>query len=270
MNYASNGNLALLISSCDRFSDLWDAHIDFLNQNWPDHPRETILVTDKDTERCFENVKVIAAGDNMEMPQRIKTALKNIESEYVFLTLDDYFLIQEVDEKKIRSIVTYMSEKKIDYIRLHKIPDSKKEIAEFPGLFWVDLDVNYAVNLYPGIWKKEFLESTIAESLSAWEFEVTLTQMARDKNARCAMCKNDVFVILDVVRKGKVLRKANRYFKKHGIDIGDRPLIPLSMAFKLKIIGWASINLPKPIADVTRKVMHIFGLKFFSDGTRKN
>lgn len=47
-------NFSIIISTCDKFSDLWDAHILLLNQNWADRNVETFLVTDKPTDRTFE------------------------------------------------------------------------------------------------------------------------------------------------------------------------------------------------------------------------
>ena len=63
-------NFTVIISTCDKFSDLWDANIQLLNQNWADRNTETFLVTDKPTERKFENVKVIAAGEGTEITER--------------------------------------------------------------------------------------------------------------------------------------------------------------------------------------------------------
>ena len=45
--------LTLVINSCDKFSDLWENHIDILNKSWPDREAETLLVTDKDTTASF-------------------------------------------------------------------------------------------------------------------------------------------------------------------------------------------------------------------------
>ena len=85
-------NFSIIISTCDKFSDLWDAHILLLNQNWADRNVETFLVTDKPTDRTFENVTVVAAGEGTEITERLKVVLPLIKTEYVLFTLDDYFL----------------------------------------------------------------------------------------------------------------------------------------------------------------------------------
>ena len=60
--------LTLVINSCDKFSDLWENHIDILNKSWPDREAETLLVTDKDTSASFEGVEIFSAGEKKRVP----------------------------------------------------------------------------------------------------------------------------------------------------------------------------------------------------------
>ena len=76
-------NFSIIISTCDKFSDLWDAHILLLNQNWADRNVETFLVTDKPTDRTFENVTVVAAGEGTEITERLRAVMPLIKTEYV-------------------------------------------------------------------------------------------------------------------------------------------------------------------------------------------
>ena len=89
--------LSVIISSCDSFSDLWDGHIKLLERYWGDrNVDQTLLVTDKPTDRSYDNVTVLSAGEFAEWSQRLKKALDTVRTEYVFITLDDYFLIKKV------------------------------------------------------------------------------------------------------------------------------------------------------------------------------
>ena len=78
----------LLIHSCDKFSDLWEAHVKLLNKNWPDRNCPTYILTDSNNEQTFKNVEVLSAGDNKEITERIKYALNYIDTEYILVTLD--------------------------------------------------------------------------------------------------------------------------------------------------------------------------------------
>ena len=81
---------------------------------------------------------------------------------------------------------------------------------------------DYIVTLYAGIWRKDFMEKTLTETLNAWQYEVSLTRKARELNARCADSRRGEFPILDVIRKGKVLTKARKYFNENPIYKGNR------------------------------------------------
>ena len=259
----------LIISSCQKFSDLWDVHISLLNQNWSNHPENVVLVTDATVDKSYPGIRTISAGEALEMPQRLRVAIEQIETDYIFLTLDDYFIKDCIDDQRLESVFTFMKEQNIDYFRLFSSPKAKNPIKGYKGWNWINLEDNYAVNLYPGIWKKDFFSKMLDSTLSPWQFEVTLSKRAKEEGALCAMSYNQEFPILDVVRKGKILHKANRYLKKRGLDIGDRPVISYGTEFKLFIIGNGNRILPKSIGKIVRKLLHRFGMSFFSDGTKK-
>ena len=101
----------------------------------------------------------------------------------------------------------------IAYLRLFTDPNSHKKFKDYKGLYEIPLDVNYAVNLYQGIWRRDFIEKTLGDSQTIWKYEVSLTPTARQIEARCVLSKGKDFEILDVIRKGKLLHKANRWLK---------------------------------------------------------
>ena len=111
-------NFSLIISTCDQYSDLWKAHILLLNQNWADRNVPTFLVTDKPTDETFENVEVVAAGEGTEITERLKAVLPLIKTDYIFFTLDDYFLTEKISTEAIHEDMQIMEKHRIDYLRL--------------------------------------------------------------------------------------------------------------------------------------------------------
>ena len=225
-----------LIFSCDKFSDLWDGNIKLFNENWADRDFETYIVTDKPTDRRMSGIGIIAAGVDVEWSERLKYALKFVKTDYVFVTLDDYFLMHKVDNEQMNSYLALMQEGEYDYIRFYPHPKraTADELKTHRGVYNVDTSCNYSVNLYPCIWTKNFLEFTVHEPKNAWMFEVTLSQKAISYGAKCLCSYNDDYVILDVVRKGKILHKANRYFKKNpDIYKGNREIQSWQYEIKL-------------------------------------
>ena len=255
--------LTLMVHSCDKFSDLWDAHFSLLNKNWADRDVDTYLVTDLPTEKNFDGVTVFSAGEGKEFSERIQTVLPNIKTEYVLVTLDDYFDIYPILNEKIGRLIDIMEKEKLDYICIFDRPKTTVKYKDYKDLYEVDLTKDYRVNLYPGIWRKNFMAKTIREPLNAWMYEVSLTPIARELGARCVQSKGGEFPILDVVRKGKLLRKSNRYLKKHNLYHGDRPVRTVKEEFSLFVITWGNRLLPRFIVNAAKKILH---LKTFSDG----
>lgn len=260
------GDLAILVSSCDKFSDLWETHFKLLKKNWPEIKYNIYLVTDKITNKQISDVTIISTDGNLDFPMRIKYATNIIKEKYILLTLDDYFLIHKVNQENISMLLTMVKEKKIDYLSLYNRRfDKEKYFKEIHHIVKIDLNNSYAINLYPAIWDKSFLSYTISDNINAWQYEVTLTDKAKSYQARCAYSQAGVFRILDVVRKGKVLHKANFYFKKNNIEIGDRPINSLMYEFKLGVMDFIFWYAPKPIFITLKKIAKKFGMKFISD-----
>ncbi len=219
--------LTCLILSCNKFSDLWDGNIFLFNEYWPDRDFDTYLVTDSSTDREYKGIEILCAGDNLEWSERLSFALSKVKTEFVFITLDDYFLIRPVDSKIISRMISLMESGLYDYLRLFPRPKRATlcELNGYNGVYHVNTSINYSVNLYSGIWRKSFIEFAVREPKSAWAFEVSLSKIARDYRAKCICSYNNDYKILDVVRKGKILHSANRYFKRHpGIYDGHRDI----------------------------------------------
>lgn len=261
-------NMTMLILSCDNFSDLWEGHINLLNQNWPDRDIETMIVTDAATNKSFPGIKIIVAGKECAWSERLAYAIRQVETEYIFVTLDDYFLIKKVPEVKIRELLEIMDRESLDYVRLFPRPKSATmgRVANYRKIHWIDTGINYSVNLYSGIWRKDFIASTVRAPKNAWQFEVLLHKRAQEYHAKCVVSLRNEFQILDVVRKGKLLHNAVRYFKKHPhLYSGDREVNTWKYEIDLGIQTLAARYLPAPLKKKAKKIMTRRGKVFFSD-----
>ncbi len=259
-------SLAVLISSCDKFSDLWKEHIRLYHENWKGEPVRTYLVTDRETEATFDGVKIIVAPAEYDFPKRIRYALQYIEADYVLLTLDDYFTVKPIKSDDLLYLADRAENEKIDYLMLYdRRKDKPRMFSALDVLEKIDLDRKYAVTLYPAIWNKDFLAKTVKEDLNPWLYEVSLTKTAKEEGASCYFSPAGAFRILDVVRKGKVLHKAARYFRKHGIDIGDRPKISRLTEIKLAMMDFLSWHAPKRLVGCIKRIGRKLGMNFYSE-----
>ena len=204
--------------------------------------------------------------EEKNFPARIKTALDTIDSSYVLITLDDYFLIDSVSNKKIAYLIERMKKEDIQYLSLYnRRVTKKKKYYPIQQLFPIDLSKKYAITLYPAIWNVEFMKKTIKEDTTPWLYEVSLTKTAQEENAKCSASLAGIYNILDVVRKGKILHKAKRYFKKNNIEIGDRPTISYITELKLLILDIISWYMPRRLFKIIKKIAKKRGMTFFSE-----
>lgn len=262
------GKMTMLILSCDKFSDLWDGHVKQLEEYWPERNFKTYIVTDKVSEKKYRNVEVFSAGDNVEWSDRLLKALELVDTEYVFITLDDYYLIRPVSVEKMDRLVEMMDQHELDYVRLFKRPTkaTKEPIPGYTKAYFVESSQKYSVNLYSGIWKTDFMKSCVAEPLNPWQFEVELPKMACEYGAKCAVSNNKDFVILDVVRKGKLLHNSYYYFKRHpGIYNGNRAVNSWGYEIPLAVKTIVGRYTPMPVHNAIKRVMRKFGYQFFSE-----
>ena len=258
-------DLTILIQTCQGYSDLWQPHLDFLSRNWPDCPFRRLLVTDAPTQRRFPGIEVVSAGAGLHMPRRLAAVLPEIRTEFVLLTLDDYFPVSPISTEAITRLTEVMEREELDYIRLFPDPPPRGRYPGIPGLHRVDLGIPYAVNLYPGIWRTSFLEATLPGPEDIWAYEVSLTHTARRLGAGCAMTRGREFPILDVIRKGKILHRAKQSLFRRGIVLAGRDTVPRLEELRIYLFNHGKRYLPQPLARWVKKGLNRLGYTFFTD-----
>lgn len=264
---------AVLISTCEAFSDLWDTGLNLYHKNWADCPAPILLVTDRGTDRRYPGVETVCAGAGAEMTERLRRAMEQVTAPYVLLTLDDYFLTCPISTVKIRHALSFMEEEGVDYVRM--VPASRHylhregavEFSDHKGFYLRRIDTgSYKVSLVPGLWRASFLRATLeGPPRTAWAYEVSLTETARALNAKCAISNHDEFPYLDVIRKGRLLHRARRWFVKNGVPFPDREIVPLKTECSLAVRTFLRHWLPQGQFRRLKTAMRRCGHSFFTD-----
>lgn len=257
----------MFIMSCDKFSDLWEGHVKCLNNHWEKRGFEAYIVSE--TIDCdYDKVKGFAAN-YPSWSERLKAALLNCNTKYVIITLDDYFLVEDFNDERLRYLISVVEQNNLDYLRLFKRPTKAtvKSVKYGHKLYGINTKVGYSVNLYTGIWKKDFLYKMITEPRNPWQFEVELARKANRCSCKAAVdCNKNDFRILDVVRKGKLLRNASKYFKKNpGLYNGTRATNTIGMEFQLSCKEFVGRHAPNFIKKIIKNKMRKKGYVFYSD-----
>ena len=258
--------MTLTIHTCDKFSDIWDPTTYLLNKNWADRNVRTLFITDAPTNREFENIEVISTEAGLDMPKRMSRIIDDIETEYLFYSLDDYFLIHKIDTQRIEQLLDLMDYYSIDYLSFKNFHKVSRLLDEKEALYELDLysGEDYVVNLYPGIWRTSFMKKSLEEEKNIWEYEASLTAYAQREKATCAVAKGGQFEILDGICKGLFFHKSYRYLTEHQLYQGDRGVHKYRTEFKLWFLTFLKRILPQSISRFLKNCLKKFGFKFYS------
>lgn len=266
---ASNctNDLTILIFSCAQFSDLWDNHVFLLKKYWANHP-DFFLISDAKgnaKNNCDDYLLIY----NQEQSNRLISAALQCDTDYIFLTLDDYFIKGRVNDDEIARIISFLKTNNLDYCRLYKKTKLKKPVIDKEtGYRFLNFSNDvYEVNLYPGIWKKDSLLKVLASNESIWKTEVFMTNRFKANNLKGIAVYNHekIFPFEDIVRKGKYLRKGINFLKKNNLYISNRQVRTIKEESYLLIRTLLSDYLPKCIKNKLKKIGNKCGKKYFSD-----
>ena len=210
--------MIILVPSCDKNQDLFDAFHHCIEKYYPNHP-EIIYVTETIQNPYYKTICKNYAIEQWTL--RIREALKEIDDEQILMIMDDYFIRQPVDEKRIE----YLSKQLKDNIAMfcfEKSYDVNDEETEIIGIKKRKHGAEYEVPINCGLWDKNKLIDILKGEHNPWYVE-----FARDN------CGYDFYInsgdyIIDWgyetwiptgVFRGKWCRNVVPFFEKEGIEV---------------------------------------------------
>ncbi len=175
----SNQQLTILLTSCDRYSDAWEPFFRLLKKYWPACNYPVILNSEtKEFHSDDFQIETFCGGKNIAWSKRLKRCLKTINSEYVLLCLEDYFLQAPVDLDIFNAALQTMNENtNIGVIQF---------AIDIPTRYDDNIQINRYFSLVPkclenkfhriycvlSLYRTEYLKKLLIASESPWEFEV--------------------------------------------------------------------------------------------------
>src|SRR5512139_519426 len=96
--------VAVLVVSCDDYSDLWNPFFENFWRNWPDCPYPVYLGANH---RQYSDSKVrsILVGDDHGWGRGLRLMLDRIRSSRVILFLEDFLILQPVSSSQVEKMV---------------------------------------------------------------------------------------------------------------------------------------------------------------------
>ena len=227
----------VLVCSCDKYADLLKPFIELWRRFWPDCPFELVLVTETDPHVAGFD-RVIACGGGSNWCPRLVAALNQIDTPYVLMLCDDYFLSRRVDTQQLLSRLAQMREFGAANLRLIPNPRPTATNAE-PFGHGTDLlrykpMKAYSIATQSGLWRRDFLRSLADGRASIWEFERYGSFDKRTVAETLLVTPTKEFPFVDAVHKGHWEKFGLAVCRENGIDLSGvkRPLPP----FKARVV----------------------------------
>lgn len=218
------------MGSCDKYADLLGPFVALFRKHWPDCPFDLVLVTETDPKvDGFDHV--VACGPGMNWASRMHAALKRIETPYVIMLCDDYYLSAKVDTPLMLLRLDQM--KRFNALNLRMIPNPKPSSSNSgpfdEGLLEYRKDTAYCIATQAGFWDREFLMKMAANKTSIWDFERHGSFEVSNEARPILVTPTKEFPFLDAVHKGCWEPWGTQCLKDNGIayDFSKRGLPPL-------------------------------------------
>jgi len=233
-----NSDCTVVVCSCDEYADILPPFSALWKKYWPDCPFGTVLVTETAPadSMCFD--RVIACGKSGNWCSRLVMALGQIETPYVLMLCDDYYLEKPVDTDLMLRRLGQIKQFGANNLRMIPNPKPGKANAKPFGngtdLFQYVPMTAYSVATQSGFWRREFLSKLATGRATIWELERygSFDPIAAEKPLLVTPTKE--FPFLDAVHKGCWETWGVKVCQENGIDISGiaRTLPP----FKTRLV----------------------------------
>jgi hypothetical protein len=169
---------------------------------WADCPYDVVLSTDTKSEYLYSYSNVVESTHTGNWT-RLKETLKTISTPYVFLLLDDYWLIDNVNNDKLDTLLNYSKKYQVGNLRFIAKWCASKVFNEAEMLRICEIGA-YRISLQGGgIWDKQYLETLVGHYDNMWAFEREGSFNEDSFKKPILVTEYQEFPCIDAVQKGK-------------------------------------------------------------------
>lgn len=240
----------------DGYYDLWIDFLRLFNKYWKDCPYNLYIVNiDKDIDmsligdvskcKALKEMKIIHAGECAEYSKKVQMAVEQVDADYFLLLLEDFFIGEKIDNKRITNIMEYIYREGLKYYSMPmKEFQSIQNQIKFnrqKKLYRVSKTKEYTICCQPAIWKKSFLKECIGTTnYNAWVFEGIY---CKSKKAHTDDFCNNLIIdnsnplnLYHGALQGRIVRETYNHFKKIGYTFyNNLELISIATCYKNKV-----------------------------------
>lgn len=210
--------MKILVLSCDKNEDTFEAFHHCIEKYYPTHP-EIIYATETIQNPYY---KTICVNYPIELwTKRIRKTLKQIDDNVILTIMDDEFIRKQVDTERIEYLQKQLKGN-IAAFYFEKSFDKNDEKTNIRGMKKRQHGSSYEVCINCGIWNKEKLIDVLSRDSDPWDVELN-----QDNRGYDYYINSEDYIIdwgyitwqYTGICKGKWCRNMIPFFEKEGIKI---------------------------------------------------
>lgn len=202
--------IAVLVISCDKYSDLWEPCSKMFLKFWPDCEFDKYLVSN--FKECnltgFINLKI---GKDNTWSHGLKIALDklSVNYDYVFTMVEDYYFVEKIDNYYVKAMFNTFVDLEGNFLSLFKLPSKLSKCNQYFGE--LENFIPYRQSIGFTLWKVQTLIKILDVNENAWEFEKNGVIRGFQFDKFYGSYKN--FKVMNLVIKGKLVPKEYKALK---------------------------------------------------------
>lgn len=172
-----NTDCTFFLSTYDGGEDLWEGFFKALSVQWPEMDMPIVMNTEtKSYSYPGYDIKTFKPSVNKKQTwsERLISVLNHVETEFVLLFLEDFWLAQKVDDEFFRKTLCWMKENPdvANFSFFPCLPGTNIDDGRFERFELRPQDCEYKFNCQVGLWRTKELISFFRLHESPWEWEL--------------------------------------------------------------------------------------------------
>lgn len=203
----------VITMGCNEYHDIADLNAFFLKKYWNDETKKVYVTETKMPQRESFDL-VVTTEENMKWCLRLSQALEKIDTPYVIMLCDDFFISKQVDYKKINELINVCVENKLGCLKLMPAADGYEIINEQLGN---SKNGMYRITTMPAIWEKNYLKKLAELGGSAWDFELKGSKYSLELDEEVWCTRRCELEFVHAINKGQWEYPAIKLFKRDAV-----------------------------------------------------
>lgn len=214
-------DVAVVVSSCDAFFDVWRPFAFFFRKHWADCPFPIFLIVNELRIRSA-SIQPLPVGPDRGWAFNMTTALKRLEQSHVLYLQEDYFLDRPVRREQLAEDFAYAFDHKADAFCLRARTKLERDFQPINDRFgMVPRDSNGRTRCQTTLWKRGAFLKALHDGETAWEMEARGSDRTRDMLALSYSTRENASLsyLMSGIVRGLWTREALAMCKQHGFAI---------------------------------------------------